>query len=377
MITQLDLRFFKCFEVLKLPLAPLTLLSGTNASGKSTVLQALVLLNQTIKEHEWSTRLMLNGNTVRLGTVYDVVDTINGRNGFEIGIHDENNHYLWQFTGDRKEMSLSVDNIFINDNSVQYDLLRFLFPYHPGDESPKLAYKLKDLTYITAERVGPREIYTLDDIQISSVVGPAGENTVNVLHWNRDEPVNKILVSTEVANTCLKQVEEKMREFFPGFSLEIQQVPQTNSVTLGIRTSSDTPHHRPIHEGFGLTQILPIVAAGLTISKENILLIENPEVHLHPAGQTQMGQFLAKIASAGIQVILETHSDHILNGIRRSVKSKCLKPEAVAFHFFKNRSEGTQVVSPLIDINGNIDAWPEGFFDQFDLDMDYFAEWSV
>jgi predicted ATPase len=376
MISQLDLRFFKCFEVLKLPLAPLTLLSGTNASGKSTVLQSLVLLNQTMKEHEWSTRLMLNGKTIRLGTVYDVVDTINGRNRFEIGVHDEKNYYLWNFTGERKEMSLSIDTIFINEKRTSFELLRFLFPYRPGEASPELANKLKDLTYITAERVGPREIYSLDDLQISSVVGPAGENTINVLHWKRDNPVNEILVSTKVANTCLKQVEEKMREFFPGLSLEIQQVPHTNSVTLGLRTSSDTPHHRPIHEGFGLTQILPVVVAGMTTSKGNILLIENPEVHLHPAGQAQMGQFLSKIASAGVQVILETHSDHILNGIRRSVKSEILKPSEVAIHFFRNRSQGNQVLSPLIDNNGNIDVWPEGFFDQFDLDMDYFADWS-
>ena len=64
MLTRLDLRFFKCFERLRLPLAPLTLLTGLNASGKSSVLQALVLLHQTMREHEWTTRLALNGSGV-------------------------------------------------------------------------------------------------------------------------------------------------------------------------------------------------------------------------------------------------------------------------------------------------------------------------
>ena len=86
MLTRLELRFFKCFELLRLPLAPLTLLTGLNASGKSSVLQALVLLHQTMREHEWSTRLVLNGAGVRLGTMPDVVDEVSGRRSFEIGL---------------------------------------------------------------------------------------------------------------------------------------------------------------------------------------------------------------------------------------------------------------------------------------------------
>ena len=88
MLTQLELRNFKCFELLKLPLEALTLLSGTNTSGKSTVLQSLVLLHQTMREYEWSTRLMLNGAVTKLGTVTDVVDQVNGRDSFGIGLID-------------------------------------------------------------------------------------------------------------------------------------------------------------------------------------------------------------------------------------------------------------------------------------------------
>ena len=69
MLTRLDLKYFKCFELLRLPLGHLTLLAGSNASGKSSALQALVLLHQTMREHEWSTRLMLNGDAIKLGTV--------------------------------------------------------------------------------------------------------------------------------------------------------------------------------------------------------------------------------------------------------------------------------------------------------------------
>jgi len=378
MLNRLELRNFKCFELLRLPLCPLTLLSGSNASGKSSVLQALVLLHQTMLEHEWSTRLLLNGPAIRLGTVSDVVDKVHGRRTFEIELSDEEMTCHWTFAGERSEMSMSVENLSLGDSpNEQTDVLRYLLPHKLGDVIPRLAVRLRGLTYITAERVGPREVYTLEDRQTAFVVGPAGEHAMSVLHWGRDEHVLAALATEEVPTTRLRQVEERMRLFFPGCGLVIQQVPQTNAVTLGLRTSADTDFHRPIHAGFGLTQVLPIVIAALSATEGEILLIENPEVHLHPAGQALMGQFLADIARAGIQVIVESHSDHILNGIRRSVKAERLAPEQVALHFFRPRSAAdTQVISPQVDRHGNIDSWPDGFFDQFDKDMNYFAGWG-
>lgn len=378
MLNRLDLKNFKCFELLRLPLSPLTLLSGANASGKSTLLQALVLLHQTMSEHEWSNRLMLNGESIKLGTVSDVVDKIHGRKTFEISVSDDDRTYHWSFTGERMDMSMAVET-FTSENIalVQPDRLRFLLPTEVDNFGPSFAERLRGLTYITAERVGPREVYSLEDRQVAKVVGPAGEHAASVLHWGRDEPVIDGLVLSDAPHTRLRQVEERMRNFFPECSMVLQQIPQVNAVTLGLRTSVDTDFHRPVHVGFGLTQVLPIVVAALSASVGDILLIENPEVHLHPAGQALMGQFLAEVAKAGVQVIVETHSDHVLNGIRKSVKSEILKPEQVVIHFFRPRSlGGSQVVSPQIDRTGNIDIWPDGFFDQFDKDMNYFAGWG-
>lgn len=378
MITRLDLRYFKCFEHLHLPLAPLTLLSGANASGKSSALQALVLLHQTMREHEWSTRLMLNGAAIRMGTVADVVDKVYGRQSTEIGFLDDDRQYKWLFAGDRGEMSMSVAQVTAGDHILGHpQRLRRLLPPEAGSVSRGLAERISGLTYITAERVGPRELYSIEDRQIATVVGPAGEHTVGVLHWGRDEPVPENLVLAGVPNTRLRQVEERMRTFFPGCTIALQQVPQANAVTLGLRTSEDTDFHRPIHVGFGLTQVLPVVVAALSAAPGALLLIENPEVHLHPAGQAQMGRFLADVAEAGIQVLIETHSDHLLNGIRRSVRDRCLGADQVAIHFFRPRTSDTaQVITPLMDPHGNIDAWPAGFFDQFDKDTSYLAGWG-
>ena len=91
-----------------------------------------------------------------------------------------------------------------------------------------------------------------------------------------------------------------------------------------------------------------------------------------------MGAFLAEIAASGTQVIVETHSDHVLNGIRRAVKGGILTHEQALIHFFRPRGSNLdQVVTPTLDAAGNIDVWPEGFFDQFDKDMNHFAGWGV
>ena len=381
MLTRIDLRHFKCFNLLKLPLAPLTLLSGANASGKSSVMHALVLLHQTMREHEWSTRLMLNGATVQLGTVADVIDQVYGRRGCEITLLDDKTQYEWEFAGERTQMSMTVKRACVNgDEEVEPNRLRYLLPVSHADDS-SLAGRLCDLTYLTAERLGPRETYPLEDPQLTPVVGPRGERAVSVLYSGRDTHVLKSLAVKDRLSTLFPQVEARMQQFFPGCNLELDQVARVNAVTLGIRTSRGTDFHRPIHTGFGLTQVLPIVVAALSSNRNGLLLIENPEVHLHPTGQAAMGRFLAEVTAAGIQVILETHSDHVLNGIRRAVRENILIPDKVVLHFFRPRLEGglynvVQVQSPRLDANGNIDSWPEGFFDQFDKDMNYFAGWS-
>ncbi len=119
MLTRIDLRFFKCFELLRLPLALLTLLTGLNASGKSLVLQALVLLHQTMREHEWSTRLVLNGIGVQLSAMPGVVDNIFGRNSFESALENDENLYDWAFEGDRRDMSMRIPRISVNGRTTE------------------------------------------------------------------------------------------------------------------------------------------------------------------------------------------------------------------------------------------------------------------
>jgi predicted ATPase len=96
-----------------------------------------------------------------------------------------------------------------------------------------------------------------------------------------------------------------------------------------------------------------------------LLLIENPEAHLHPRGQTMLGKLIALGAKCGLQLVIETQSDHLMDGIRLAVKNGDLHTDQVAFHYLSVTTEGeTQIESPKLHANGKLEYWPKGFFDQ-------------
>jgi predicted ATPase len=102
------------------------------------------------------------------------------------------------------------------------------------------------------------------------------------------------------------------------------------------------------------------------------LLIENPEAHLHPQGQAKLGELLAICAADGVQILVETHSDHVLNGIRLAVKKDSLKADAVRLCYFTRdvASGDCYVELPSILHDGQLTNWPTGFFDQWEKSLD-------
>lgn len=169
-------------------------------------------------------------------------------------------------------------------------------------------------------------------------------------------------------------------ELFPGVQGNAQTIEKTNLLRLELRIGDIGDWRRPSNIGYGLTYAFPVIVAGLLAKPDQILIIDSPEAHLHPLGQSQMGRFLAQVAAAGVQVIIETHSDHVLNGIRLAVRDKNIVPEKVAVHFFNHPGVVStclsRVVSPLVDSQGNLSEWPNGFCDQSEKDLARLAGWE-
>lgn len=369
MLRRITLESFKRFTSLDLPLAPLTLLSGTNSGGKSTVIQALALLAQNFEIREWAPNLLLDGPDLALGTAADVLNQQSGGRRLKIGCVSERESVEWTFAvEDRKAMSIDLVDVAIDHKAVgevAEGPVRWLLPAAVATQSDVVA-SLRRLSWLTAERVGPREVLPLRDPERHRRVGPRGEYVAGLLHWFEDDRVLDELCIPGQPSLLFHQVRAHMQRFFPSFDMRVTPVEGVSAITLRLRTDPRNEFHRPQNVGFGLTQLLPVIVALAHAGRGDVLVIENPEVHLHPRAQQDIGGLLCVAAAAGIQVVVESHSDHVLNGIRLAVKSGQIPASDVALHFFSAEGEGGNPVSPKIDEDGKLDSWPHGFFDQFD-----------
>lgn len=360
MISFLRLKNFKAFEDQRLELKNLTLLSGLNSTGKSSVLQSLLLLRQSYKQDLLpDIGLALNGDFVCIGTAQDALfegakeDSI----GFELTWKD-GNQGIWLFNYNRE-----ADVLAITSPPTAPDI------YHSSLFND-------NFHYLQAERMGPRTYFEISDFQVRQhqQLGTKGEYTAHFLSIYRDKNILYAQLSHPKANSLnlREQVEAWLGEVSPGTRLEIKSNPDMDLVSFQYSYGLSNAY-RATNVGFGITYTLPIIAAVLASSAGTLILVENPEAHLHPKGQSKMGELLALAASCDVQVVIETHSDHLLNGIRRAVHGNKLDPKDVQLHYFY-REEGneqpvTRVVSPHMDADGRIDKWPEGFFDQAEKDL--------
>ncbi|PGH40399.1 MAG: hypothetical protein CRN43_03260 [Candidatus Nephrothrix sp. EaCA] len=126
---------------------------------------------------------------------------------------------------------------------------------------------------------------------------------------------------------------------------------------------------RPRNVGFGISYVLPVVLALLTAEEGKIIVLENPESHIHPRGQAELGKLIALAAGAGAQLFAETHSDHILNGIRVAVKENAVDRSMVNVMYFDKTTveeeQFTKITPIKVDCNGELDEYPKDFLDEW------------
>ena len=123
--------------------------------------------------------------------------------------------------------------------------------------------------------------------------------------------------------------------------------------------------------GFGISYLLPIIVTGLIAKPGAMFIVENPEAHLHPAAQSAIGEFLGMVANTGVNVIVETHSDHVVNGVQIYVAEHKEFADKVVINNFSQREEDSQPNIDALTINekGELSDWPKGFFDQSQIDF--------
>jgi predicted ATPase len=385
MILSLTLTNFKAFKDQILLFKPLTLLSGLNSTGKSSVLQALLLLRQSSQKGSLIEKgLMLNGDLINIGTAKDAIfegASKQDKVGFEI-LWKNGIKGVWNFKNEEEIEALKYKEEEIGANFIKVVSA-------PVDskvyESSLFNHKFH---YIEAERIGPRVFNQMSysTVQLLGTLGNRCEYTLHFLAVNEKKPIPNSKLShpnvkvskpqydsPEIPSlNLIDQVEAWMGEISPGTRIKLNSNPDMDVINFQCGYG-DSNHYRATNVGFGITYTLPIIVAVLASEPDTLILVENPEAHLHPRGQVKMGELLALAASCGVQIVIETHSDHVLNGIRLAVHGGKLNPEDVQLHYFQRQEKQqetiTKVVSPRIDKNGRIDQWPDGFFDEWEKNL--------
>jgi predicted ATPase len=382
LIDRLEVRNIKTFQSASIRLAPLTLLSGVNAVGKSTVFQALAVLRQSFDAGllRPDGGLLLNGDYVELGTGADLLHDDftpdeHGRPFVEVSVTEEDSIGTWRATvmgaAERAADLLTWDHC--DPAAVGCSLF--------GD----------GFQYLRADRVSPAVTYPRSyDVAVRRrFLGSHGEHTVNFLRVHRDSSIPAALRHPGTASSSLMdQTEAWLQDLCPGVNLDADGISGADLVQLSYGffgragLSSSQIRYRPTNVGFGLTYALPLLVACLSARSDSLILLENPEAHLHPRGQSAMAQLVALAAASGAQVIVETHSDHFLNGVRLAVKTGTIPGSLTAVHYFDrdvvppepNKIPPVRIESPIIGDDGMLSIWPAGFFDEWEHALDRLLE---
>lgn len=366
MIEFINIKNFKALLNASFPLGMLNLFSGLNGMGKSTLVQSLLLLRQSHERNTLKSKgLLLNGDYVNLGTGKDALSSFS----------------------EQEEIIFTVKWDELNE------VAKFEFDYqHDSDLLPlrkagvdgpldSLSLFNSNFQYLSADRLGPQSHHQLSEFHIRDLksLGQHGEYMVHFIAVNgsKELEIEALKHPKAVSNTLLANIEAWMSDITPGLKIKAVAQPQFNSASLSFsfnQGKETTEEFKPQNVGFGLSYVLPVVTSILSASQEDLLIIENPESHLHPAGQSLMGRLCAIAAKNGVQLIVESHSDHFLNGIRVAVKKKIVDASDVKVFFLQrdiyNSVHASEVIYPNIDEQGRIDCWPEGFFDQWDRELD-------
>lgn len=367
MINRIKLTNFKCFELVDLNLSPLTLFCGINGAGKSSVIQALLLLRQSLKSGELQkNKLNLNGNLVELGVGLDLLFENASRDIVGIELEDESGQNLFRANLSCLGDSSSSDQLSFTHGSTLWGT------YSNWDYSPPFGGEFK---YVNAERIGPRKIYSHSEAAaLGGRFGTQSEHAMSYLYTHQNDRLNPDdpRCTDLKRNTMLFIVREWLKEVLPSAYLDIKIIPEVDSLRVGFAFEQQgdvkSRSYRATNVGFGLSYVLPVLVSYLS-PPGTLCIIENPEAHLHPRGQSKLAQFAVLAALAGVQVLVETHSDHFMDGVRIAVRNNLIYPDQVSIHNFE-REEGKSIVStPQIDSNGRLSEWPSGFFDQHEKNL--------
>jgi hypothetical protein len=215
------------------------------------------------------------------------------------------------------------------------------------------------LHYIGPLRVAPERFYTVKG-EKPQQVGKSGEKAIDILWISHLKGIRE------------KELEIKTINWFRKFGfandIELHDISNRNYYSV-IVTDPNTGHKVNLADiGFGASQTIPIIIQSFYAPQNSTILIEQPEIHLHPRAQLTLGDlFVSAVNESPRTFIIETHSEHLLSRVCRNIAEKKIKKEDVAIYYFNPTGEGTKIQRVTLNDNGQYEDFPKGFFEE-DID---------
>jgi AAA15 family ATPase/GTPase len=426
MITNLQIKNFKSWlDSGHLPIAPLTGFFGSNSSGKTSILQVLLLLKQTVESSDRKRALSTGDDrtSIDLGTFYDLVfnhkedlpiefglswkflkeyQVMNPKsidqvlfaiNNLtfqtvikEIGGRPATESFYYSF--DTKKFGMSRSNksdeySLIHDNYNSKRIPGRVWPLPPpikcyGFPDEAIGYfqnnaflpdfvlafeKLfREIFYLGPLREYPRRSYTWagDD---PGGVGVRGKDSIPALLAKRQNIVFSFGKGRKLP-TMEERVGYWLREMGLISDFILQPIAKNRKeYELKVRTTQNSPYVSIADVGFGISQILPILVLCYYVPENSVIILEQPEIHLHPSVQAILADLFIEVVTKGnVQIILESHSEHLLRRLQRRIAEDVIKADQAALYFCKMQDSQSKIDKLDIDLFGNITNWPAKFF---------------
>jgi len=414
-ITRITVAGFKSIsEEQSIEIAPLTILAGANSSGKSSIMQPLLLFKQTLEANYDPGALRIDGPNVKFTSTDQFlchVETNEHEAEFHVGIEAGNKAittYFKKYRGkglDVQHMSyiagskkrilrvgmtqkqiLSNNFSFLESSSVTtsqiYEknfewtvdrnrcFLKAILKDEEGHSQNLRSFRVADFS--PSEDVEPfiREVIHLPGLRgnpertypvtaVGSMFPGTFENYVAsvIAHWQTDkskiETLSKDLEKLGLTwKVAAKSLNDTQVELQVGRMIHGARGNARDMVSIA-------------DVGFGVSQTLPVLVALLAAKPHQLVYLEQPEIHLHPRAQTAMAEVLADAANRGVHVVVETHSSLLLLGVQTLVAQGKLAPNKVKLHWFKRRAGdgATEITTADLDESGAFGDWPEDFDD--------------
>ena len=444
MLRNLRIKNFKGWkDTGMIELAPVTVLFGSNSSGKSSIGQFLVMLKQTVRQSDRKTVLLLNGPqaSVDLGSVSDVFydHNLDEKMSFELKWDTDCKSQI-ENTNEKQyynQIDFKAD-IMVSDAETQYlEVDKFNYSLS-DDEIPRLSvgmkkeseeggnrnytlesdkqfkrvkgrgwkltepvkfygfsdaalayYKdsdfLQDLNlhqedffskfyYLGPMRTKSKRTYSWSGVNPESV-GDAGENTIAaILSAKKQEKRLKF------QNTNYKPFEVVISESLKRMGLieeyKIEKIGERQEYEVKVKIKGADRFVGLPDVGFGVSQVLPVIVQLFYAPDNSVIFIEQPEIHLHPNAQALLADVILDAVNMNengkkrrIQVIIETHSEHLLRRLQRRIAEERISDADVNAYFAENNHKCSKLNRLEVDKYGNILNWPEGFFGDMEKDM--------